>query len=326
MLCAFRCINTFGSYECTCPSGYALRDDRRMCRGKTLLLQPFGRLPHPLQVSASLLSLVPDRRQDVWTLSLGLCSLLHLPWCLLFASQLWPRQQGLAEQCSFEHHLAVPTVVQAGRMVSPNFWLQIWMSVQRVCTTASLEECCARISLAPSCASAHQECSADLMERAAQVPRAGLGPACRCFCLCPVKQVLPGTSRVSQLPVLLDARTPSLCSSVDPYPAQNDTALHLVSFFLSLSMSVSSLFALCCFQKCWRMHTCTVVGTGGMQSRPSSTPTLAARPPAGGEYGKQGIWALCFRGGPGKVGVFLSCPRMWECTSKGCVGLFQAEW
>lgn len=198
--------------------------------------------------------------------------------------------------------------------------------MQRVCTTASLEECCARISLAPSCASAHQECSADLMERAAQVPRAGLGPACRCFCLCPVKQVLPGTSRVSQLPVLLDARTPSLCSSVDPYPAQDDTALHLVLFFLSLSMSVSSLFALCCFQKCWCMHTCTVVGTGGMQSRPSSTPTLAARPPAGGQYGKQGSWALCFMGSPGKVGVFLSCPRMWECTSKDCVGLFQAEW
>ncbi|KAF2988518.1 hypothetical protein EK904_004866 [Melospiza melodia maxima] len=32
LLCAFRCINTFGSYECTCPSGYALREDRRMCR------------------------------------------------------------------------------------------------------------------------------------------------------------------------------------------------------------------------------------------------------------------------------------------------------
>lgn len=172
LLCAFRCINTFGSYECTCPSGYALRDDRRMCRGKILLLQPSGDLPPSVQVPDSCLSLVLDRRQDIWTAVLGL---LHLHWCLLCASQLWPRQQGLAEQCSFERHLAVLTVVQAGRMVSPNFWLQIWMSVQRVCTTASLEECCARISLAPSCASAHQECSADLMERAAQVPRAGLG-------------------------------------------------------------------------------------------------------------------------------------------------------
>ncbi|TFK01273.1 type 1 phosphatidylinositol 4,5-bisphosphate 4-phosphatase [Platysternon megacephalum] len=32
LLCAFRCINTFGSYECTCPSGYTLREDRRMCK------------------------------------------------------------------------------------------------------------------------------------------------------------------------------------------------------------------------------------------------------------------------------------------------------
>lgn len=34
LLCAFRCINTFGGYECTCPAGYVLRDDNRMCRGK----------------------------------------------------------------------------------------------------------------------------------------------------------------------------------------------------------------------------------------------------------------------------------------------------
>ncbi len=33
LLCAFRCINTFGSYECMCPTGYVLRDDNRMCRG-----------------------------------------------------------------------------------------------------------------------------------------------------------------------------------------------------------------------------------------------------------------------------------------------------
>lgn len=35
LLCAFRCVNTFGSYECMCPTGYVLRDDQRMCRGET---------------------------------------------------------------------------------------------------------------------------------------------------------------------------------------------------------------------------------------------------------------------------------------------------
>ncbi len=34
LLCAFRCINTVGSYECRCPAGYVLREDRRMCKGK----------------------------------------------------------------------------------------------------------------------------------------------------------------------------------------------------------------------------------------------------------------------------------------------------
>ena len=27
-------MNTFGSYECTCPIGYALREDQKMCKGK----------------------------------------------------------------------------------------------------------------------------------------------------------------------------------------------------------------------------------------------------------------------------------------------------
>lgn len=36
LLCAFRCVNTFGSYECMCPAGYVLRDDQRMCRGDFL--------------------------------------------------------------------------------------------------------------------------------------------------------------------------------------------------------------------------------------------------------------------------------------------------
>lgn len=33
LLCAFRCVNTHGSYECKCPTGYVLREDRRMCKG-----------------------------------------------------------------------------------------------------------------------------------------------------------------------------------------------------------------------------------------------------------------------------------------------------
>lgn len=36
LLCAFRCVNTFGSYECMCPAGYVLREDQRMCRGEKL--------------------------------------------------------------------------------------------------------------------------------------------------------------------------------------------------------------------------------------------------------------------------------------------------
>lgn len=34
LLCAFRCRNTEGSYVCTCPAGYALREDGAMCRGR----------------------------------------------------------------------------------------------------------------------------------------------------------------------------------------------------------------------------------------------------------------------------------------------------
>ncbi|KAJ7410447.1 fibrillin 2 [Pitangus sulphuratus] len=32
LLCAFRCVNTYGFYECTCPVGYELREDRKMCK------------------------------------------------------------------------------------------------------------------------------------------------------------------------------------------------------------------------------------------------------------------------------------------------------
>jgi len=39
LLCAFRCVNTYGSYECKCPAGYVLREDRRMCKGETSMLR-----------------------------------------------------------------------------------------------------------------------------------------------------------------------------------------------------------------------------------------------------------------------------------------------
>lgn len=81
--------------------------------------------------------------------------------------------------------------------------------------------------------------------------------------------------------VLLDAFTNKISPSLDPWvyavPARDDTELCHVSFLLSLSMSVSSSFALSCFWKGqhWRAQTCTLSGTAGMQSEPSSTPTPA---------------------------------------------------
>lgn len=33
LLCAFRCVNVLGSYQCKCPTGYILREDGRMCKG-----------------------------------------------------------------------------------------------------------------------------------------------------------------------------------------------------------------------------------------------------------------------------------------------------
>ena len=33
-LCAYRCVNTPGSYKCVCPRGFELAPNKRHCRGK----------------------------------------------------------------------------------------------------------------------------------------------------------------------------------------------------------------------------------------------------------------------------------------------------
>lgn len=40
--CGFRCKNTPGGFECTCPDGYKLKDDGKMCEG-SLLKQKYKR-------------------------------------------------------------------------------------------------------------------------------------------------------------------------------------------------------------------------------------------------------------------------------------------
>lgn len=95
---------------------------------------------------------------------------------------------------------------------------------------------------------------------------------------------------------------------MDPFVSTQDDTLHLVSFFLNFSMSVSSFFALSCFWKdqCWL--TQIALGTKGTGIVPRSTPGLAAQPLAGGECANQGCSGGCL----GKVfliqenvGVFL---------------------
>lgn len=46
LLCAFRCTNTYGFYECTCPVGYELREDQKMCKGNDWCIN-FSHLPSP---------------------------------------------------------------------------------------------------------------------------------------------------------------------------------------------------------------------------------------------------------------------------------------
>lgn len=151
------------------------------------------------------------------------------------------------------------------------------MSAQRDCTTVSPEGCCARTSSAPSCASAHQECSAGPMERAAQVPRTWLGgipigagdhPLLGIVHVA-LYYVLLSNSSSPGLPmcqnflyVLLDAYAHKTFVHLWTYDLYTASTTCHVSFLLSLSRSVSSFFALSSFWRSqhWTAQTCTVLG------------------------------------------------------------------
>lgn len=45
--CAQNCINTVGSYSCTCNTGYSLASDRRTCEGRMQLLSTNATLVTP---------------------------------------------------------------------------------------------------------------------------------------------------------------------------------------------------------------------------------------------------------------------------------------
>lgn len=280
-----------------------------MCRGKIPFCAHQGS-SHTLPSSCTqLVSGAVQRTSELASLALGLLSPTLM--FMLCASQPGPRQKGLLEQCRCKE--SVPSCFDsAGRLNvgSRGSWLQIWMSVQKDCTTASPEGCCARTSSAPSCASAHQGCSAGPMERAAQVPRTRLGgipsgagghPLLGIVHVA-LYDVLLSNSSFPGLPmcqnfwdVLLDAYTHKTSVHLWTYgPYTSSTTLCHVSFLLSLSRSVSSFFALSSFWRGqhWTAQTCTVLGTAGMQSEPSSTPSPAAWPLAGGECAKQGSWVL----------------------------------
>lgn len=78
-LCTFTdsCLNTVGSYNCSCPIGYLLENDGRTCSGKKYVLTLLGDIRTPftfITISASLtLYLIPCSKEDNCNCAFGVC-------------------------------------------------------------------------------------------------------------------------------------------------------------------------------------------------------------------------------------------------------------